>query len=270
MCAGDPGMAILHDVLRCMQQQLQSVWDSGPDRDLAGPGPFRRLLRSICRDYPLSGLLLSTAVAGAAETDTPLMQAMHANIQSDVAASQLLQAHFPLLLALARESEWLVFPEAIRSLVLHLQEVARRPLLAPQAPLAPSPPTPDSDNHVTFAPRFPLLRLPQQYKADGPAHDTSRDEVPCTKYSQSHPGLTPGIFAIFCPHGMCMGFVIMSRGEGPKTAFDFIFHRFAKAPKMIIYDNACNLHRYALRRQPLYFSATRFAMDRMHQNNHVA
>ena len=117
-----------------MQQQLQSVWDSSPDQDLAGPGPFRRLLRSICRDYPLSGLLLSAAVAGAAETDTILTQAMQANIQSDVPASQILRAHFPLLLALARECQWLVFPEAIRSLVLHLQDVARRPLLAPQAP----------------------------------------------------------------------------------------------------------------------------------------
>jgi hypothetical protein len=69
---------------------------------------------------------------------------------------------------------------------------------------------------------------------------------------------------------MCMGFSIMSRGEGPKTAFDFIFHRFSKAPKMIVYDNACNLHRYTMRRQPLFFAQTRFAIDRMHQNNHVA
>lgn len=37
---------------------------------------------------------------------------------------------------------------------------------------------------------------------------------------------------------------------------------------MIIYDNACNLHRYAMRRQPAFFANTRFAVDRMHFKGH--
>ena len=42
------------------------------------------------------------------------------------------------------------------------------------------------------------------------------------------------------------------------------------APKLIIYDNACNLQRYALRREPAYFAHTWFAIDRTHQKGHSA
>lgn len=240
---------------------------------LSSPSPrsFDRLLKAICRDYPLSGLLLASAVDGATDYNTLLTRAMTANIKTDIDARVLLANHFPLLLALADACGWDIFPEPIRQLIIELQQRSRLPLNA-FVPPNPMPAPPGFDDHIAFSPQFPVLHLPQQYKADGRGgtHDTARDEVPCTKYTQSHPGLTPGIFAVFCPHGMCMGFSIMSRGEGPKTAFDFIFHRFSSAPKMIIYDNACNLHRYSLRRQPLFFARTRFAIDRMHQNNHVA
>ena len=33
---------------------------------------------------------------------------------------------------------------------------------------------------------------------------------------------------MYCPHGVCIGFRLMCRGEGPRTPFDFIFHRFPK------------------------------------------
>jgi L-lysine 2,3-aminomutase len=69
---------------------------------------------------------------------------------------------------------------------------------------------------------------------------------------------------------LCMGFAIMSRSEGPKTFFEFICHRFSKAPKMIVYDNCCNLHRYCLRREPNFFSQTWFLIDRLHQRGHIA
>eukprot|EP00798_Chlamydomonas_sp_ICE-L_P022184 gene22184-29246_t len=35
------------------------------------------------------------------------------------------------------------------------------------------------------------------------------------------------------------------------------------------YDNACNLHRYCLRRQAAFFARTKFLLDRMHQWGHV-
>ena len=42
------------------------------------------------------------------------------------------------------------------------------------------------------------------------------------------------------------------------------------APKLIIYDNCCNLMRYCLRRAPLFFSETQFLIDRLHWFNHSA
>eukprot|EP00955_Chlamydomonas_euryale_P015250 163109-Chlamydomonas_euryale.AAC.1 len=140
------------------------------------------------------------------------------------------------------------------------------------------------------------------YQADGTAGakgEGERDEVPCTKYSSSHNELTPGLFIIFCVHGFCMAFKAMAASEGPSTAFDMLYHRLKSGayrvpchaystcppldmssmyntsmylrhagPKMIVYDNCCNLHKYALRRQPSFFFKTRFVIDRMHAKGH--
>ena len=37
---------------------------------------------------------------------------------------------------------------------------------------------------------------------------------------------------------------------------------------MVVYDNACNLQRYALRRAPPFFKDTAFCIDRLHIFNH--
>ena len=42
------------------------------------------------------------------------------------------------------------------------------------------------------------------------------------------------------------------------------------APKVVIYDNACNLHAYCrLNRDPLFFKSTWFLVDRFHWPNHT-
>jgi hypothetical protein len=38
---------------------------------------------------------------------------------------------------------------------------------------------------------------------------------------------------------------------------------------MIVYDNACNLHTYALNRTPVFFRDTSFRVDRLHWRNHT-
>lgn len=40
-------------------------------------------------------------------------------------------------------------------------------------------------------------------------------------------------------------------------------------PKVIIYDNACNLHEYALNRNPRMFKDSQFLVDRFHWDNHT-
>jgi hypothetical protein len=61
----------------------------------------------------------------------------------------------------------------------------------------------------------------------------------------------------------------MSRHEGPRTAFEFIVRRFREPPCVIIYDNACNLSRYCLKREPVFFADTLFLIDRVHSPGHV-
>ena len=71
--------------------------------------------------------------------------------------------------------------------------------------------------------------------------------------------------------------------ESPNTPFTILRTRFKKgcsiiiinyviliiAPKVIIYDNACNLHNYCLNRDPLFFMDTWFLVDRLHWSNHT-
>ena len=54
-----------------------------------------------------------------------------------------------------------------------------------------------------------------------------------------------------------------------KIEFTDNYCYFILAPKVIIYDNACNLHTYALNRDPLFFRYTKFVVDRFHWKNHT-
>ena len=252
--------------------EKESSWCN--DNPKAAINAYRRLLLAICRDYPICSLLEFSSYQGAEIHSTPLMVAVKSVIQSDLKARDTLRSSFPLLLQLAIECKWPVFPNEIIDMVTILVERARA-VTSSIAPPPPSPePTPDlpQQEHVAFSPSLPIIRDVPSYKADGAnaSSQNERDEIPCTKHIQSHPGLTPGIFAVFCPHGFCVGFVIMSRSEGPRTFFDFVLQRFTRAPRMIIYDNACNLHRFCLRREAMFFSRTWFLIDRMHQPGHVA
>eukprot|EP00889_Picochlorum_renovo_P001610 jgi/Picre1/28640/NNA_004040.t1 len=61
----------------------------------------------------------------------------------------------------------------------------------------------------------------------------------------------------------------MKQYEGPSTAFDILVRRFPEASGMVIYDNACNLSRCALKREPGHFAKAQFRIDRVHQPGHV-
>ena len=95
------------------------------------------------------------------------------------------------------------------------------------------------------------------------------DEDACRKYSSSHPTLTPGIFTMFCCHGICCGFEVMQSHESPRHPFDIFLCRFVVPPTIIIYDNGCKLHQYALNREPRHFRDTTFLVDRFHWRGHI-
>ena len=85
-------------------------------------------------------------------------------------------------------------------------------------------------DHV-FMPGYPLLRGLPSFDAD---LDSKRDGESCNKFARRHSQLTPGLFTVFCAHGICLGFKLMMNKESPKTAFDLLLSRFHKG----------NLHYY--------------------------
>lgn len=155
------------------------------------------------------------------------------------------------------------------------------------------------EDTLSFFPSLPRIRNRRHYEADV---DRKSKVQLCTKGYNAHPSLTPGIFTLFCPHGMfllcsiyimhihissgiCYGFEAMRLHESPNTPFSILYERFpeGKLPNMIvskcmhtltgpsklIYDNGCNLHNYCLNREPDFFMKTRFFVDRFHWKNHT-
>lgn len=126
------------------------------------------------------------------------------------------------------------------------------------------PATPDI---LSFFPCLPQQHGNASYTAD--KKKAADSEKTCRKESYGHPSLSPGIFTIFCQHGVCYGFEAMVSNESPRHPFQIFKTRFAVAPRCIIYDNACQLHQYCLNREPTFFRDTKFYVDRFHWKCHV-
>jgi hypothetical protein len=208
----------------------------------------KRLLSAICRDYPVSALLLPNAVEGQDVESTNVMKALrdfnetsftfdeegqfHINPQLECLIT--LRRHFPLMAQLIAQSKWLEVPECFLDLAKDLIACARKYLTLDDPHAAVAEPSAreklDFEVNSCYAPSLPLRTVPRVYCADvgvtssSTPHDSQRDEARCTKHSTVQHALTPGIFAIFCPHGICLVLKIMSHYEGPKTAFDIFFH----------------------------------------------
>lgn len=65
------------------------------------------------------------------------------------------------------------------------------------------------------------------------------------------------------------GFSVMVSNESPNVPFTILRTRFQQAPETIIYDNRCNLHEYALKRNPVHIKKSTFLVDRLHWRDHT-
>ena len=124
----------------------------------------------------------------------------------------------------------------------------------------------ESNHTLEFYPNHPLHQGDANYDADNKNEKKSNG---CRKQSKKHRRLNPGLFTMFCPHSICIGFQLMVDAESPRIAFETFMRRFKEIPSILIYDNACNLHRYVLKREPVRFQNCKFLVDRMHWSNHV-
>lgn len=81
---------------------------------------------------------------------------------------------------------------------------------------------------------------------------------------------TGGIFTWFCQHGVCYAAYIIPTAEGRDEAYSFLTGYLKKAPKVVVYDFACNLHEFCMNRAPEFFKDTLFVIDKFHWRNHTS
>jgi hypothetical protein len=92
----------------------------------------------------------------------------------------------------------------------------------------------------------------------------------CNKEYKKKGRLGPGTLLFWCgQHRKCIGFYIMQSAESCKTVYTLLATRFPKQPRVIIYDNGCNLSEYILNRGPIPFKDTYILSDGFHWKNHT-
>ncbi|KAK0544406.1 hypothetical protein OC844_007468, partial [Tilletia horrida] len=80
---------------------------------------------------------------------------------------------------------------------------------------------------------------------------------------------TGGLMALWCTHCICVGFHVIPHAEGRNDVFSAIFSHWPTPPSVVVYDFACQLGPYSLRREPGFFKDTLFVVDQMHEKGHT-
>ena len=114
-----------------------------------------------------------------------------------------------MLLAISKEG---VFPSEVKAVIQDILHSIKEPHKQ-ELPDESAYDQPTERQVMDFFPAYPLVRGHGQYQTKT---DT---RTGCRKDSQNHPKLTPGVFTMFCFHGVCLGFQVMTSVESPKTAF---------------------------------------------------
>ena len=94
----------------------------------------------------------------------------------------------------------------------------------------------------------------------------------CEKASPTTPNFSPGIMVqtCLCSKRKVYHASFMDQHESVLTPFEALLNRFPDGcPPYVVYDNACHLLMYCVQREPSWFWACRFVVDRFHEPNHV-
>ena len=121
----------------------------------------------------------------------------------------------------------------------------------------------------------PPLRLQPSYPGipnDG-LHESqlNKEDSQCGKYYNQYTKakLTGGLMILWCRHSIGIGFHIMPTAEGRNDVFSALYCHWPKAPKIVVYDFACQLAPYCIIREPEFFGHTRFVVDELHASDHT-
>lgn len=92
----------------------------------------------------------------------------------------------------------------------------------------------------------------------------------CNKDAYQRRQMSPGLFVLHCMGCKnCIGFHMMAESESPRTLFEVLYTRFPTAPRLVVYDNSCHAHAFALNREPEFFRNTQFCIDALHFKGHT-
>lgn len=141
-----------------------------------------------------------------------------------------------------------------------------------QSPIRPV----NTGERVYFASATEEVLQTGAYFPGRPYHSIVRDihltteSAVCNKLYKKKGRLGAGTLLFWCgEHRKCLGFYVMPSAESCKTVFTILTTRFPKQPRVIIYDNGCNLSEYILNRAPLLFKETYILSDGFHWKNHI-
>lgn len=95
-------------------------------------------------------------------------------------------------------------------------------------------------------------------------------EKSCMKYAKKNGRLGSGCLLYWCAkHRVCLGWEMLLEGESPKQVYHTLCSRFPVMPKVIIYDNGCNLFEYFYNRCPRIGLKSLFLSDGFHFSHHI-
>lgn len=232
---------------------------------------YRRVLGEISRKTPLCGAF---QIAG--NTDIQVILLHVATGKLDITDSRksryltMIQKEVPLLAkAIVENTHDGTLDDHMSKLLYLLLSEIKKPFVNTEVP-GSDVYRPAMQNDFDFFPTLPVTLGPANYEID---RNKRKYKPICRKEGHTHPNLSPGIFTVFCQHEVCLGFSLMRECESPKTPFDILMSRFSDQLDKLrfVYDNSCNLHSYALNREPERFKNTKFNIDRLHfHKNHVS
>ncbi|XP_041950489.1 uncharacterized protein LOC121711194 [Alosa sapidissima] len=221
-------------------------------------GPCRRIVQEVAKNSPACALLHPSERVEAMVQDLEAMG--YTGVEGHPQLLKTLAEECPLFFQMVGAEG--AFPEVAVPIFRALHQKARGALMKP----ALDTPLTTMERDGDFFPCLPLVRDRGLFDADGEREQGRLTD--CRKVGSRHPSLIPGIFTLFCKHGVCLGFSIMEQVESVNVPFSILRSRFTKCPEVVIYDNACQLHTYAIRRDPQFFNKTWFLVNRLHWRNH--
>lgn len=119
---------------------------------------------------------------------------------------------------------------------------------------------------IQICPKYPGI------PDDGLTEDKlDKSDSECGKYYSTYKKahLTSGLMVLWCRHSICVGCHSIPTSKGCNDIFSAIYCYWPEAPKIIVYDFACQLAPYSWIQEAQFFRNTRFVVDQFHASGHT-